>query len=215
MPDLTLNLNRSENAIYSRILCGCAYIMKYGLTSPELFLRRVHKRQAKKLRKKGVKMNARGYEYAVAENILHNLKILSSPLIPTALYTKLRQLLDIYGSEPRSAYVKGIFKDVKPANIFVLQALLKTMFLLGTFERPWQCHCGEKLEGNSLSNTMVALPITSYILREKCPSSGHWFVSWGQQASDVEVIKILIKHWKDVINCSFMPALKQAQLRTR
>ena len=159
-------------------------------------------------------MNSRGFEYAVAENILYNLKILSTPLIPPSLYIQLRQLLDIYGDEPRSTHIKDTFKELKPANIYVLQAMLKTMYLIGKFERSWQCPCGTRSEGNSLSSTMTALPITSYILREKCTSTGHWFVNWGQQASDVEVIKILINHWKDVINDSFMSALKSSQLNS-
>ena len=198
MADILLNLNCSEHAIYSKILSGCAYIIKYGLNSPELFLRRVHQRQARRLRKKGVNINEPGKEYAVAENILHNLKVLPSPLMPTNLYAKLRQLLDIYGDETRSKYLSEIFQETKPATLYVLQALLKTMHLLGTFERSWNCLCGKINGGNGLSATMVALPITSYVMREKCSTPGHWFVSWGQQASDVEVVKILIKHWQDL-----------------
>ena len=210
MTDVVLNLNCSQHAIYSRILSGCVYIIKYGLISPDLFLRRVHKRQAKRLRKRGVNINVSGFEYAVAENVLTDLKVLPVPLIPPGLYSPLRQLLDIYGSEARRKFISDTFKDANPANMYVLQALLKTVNLLALFEGSWKCSCGKIGEGNGLSWTMVALPITSYILREKCATSGHWFVSWGQMASDVEVVKILITHWKDIqtLCSSNLPIIK-------
>lgn len=198
MPDIVLNLNCSEHSIYSRILCGCIYIVKYGLNSSELFLRRVQKRQAKRLRKKGVNINAKGFEYATAENILYELKILPAPLIPASMYSKLRDLLDVYGEEPRSKLIRETLGNLPHAKLYVLQTLLKTMHLLQMFNEPWTCRCGRTHEGNGLSSTMVALPITSYILRENGRGPGHWFVSWGQQASDVQVVKILISHWEDV-----------------
>ena len=212
MTDVVLNLNCSEHAIYSRILSGCVYIIKYGLTSPEIFLRRVHKRQAKRLRKRGININVSGSEYAIAENILTDLKVLPAPLIPATLYSRLRQLLDIYGHDARSKFISEAFNSTStdPVNVYVLQALLKTMNLLATFENSWNCACGKMVEGNGSSWTMVALPITSYILREKCATSGHWFVSWGQMASDVEVIKILISHWRDIriVSPSVLPKIK-------
>ena len=212
MTDVVLNLNCSEHAIYSRILSGCVYIIKYGLTSPEIFLRRVHKRQAKRLRKRGININVSGSEYAIAENILTDLKVLPAPLIPAILYPRLRQLLDIYGHDARSKFISEAFNTTStdPVNVYVLQALLKTMNLLATFESSWNCACGKIVEGNGSSWTMVALPITSYILREKCVTSGHWFVSWGQMASDVEVIKILISHWRDIriVSPSVLPTIK-------
>ena len=205
MADILLNLNCSEHAIYSRILGGCVYIIKYGLNSPEIFLRRVHKRQAKRLRKKGVNINAPGLEYAVAENILHNLKVLPSPLIPAKLYRKLRQLLEIYGTETRSKFITELFRNTNVETLYVLQALFKTIDLLCNFESSWHCLCGKRSPGNGLTCTMASMPITSYIMREKCSQTpGHWFVGWGQQASDVEVIKILICHWQDLQTDSFM-----------
>ena len=218
MTDVVLNLNCSEHAIYSRILSGCVYIIKYGLTSPEIFLRRVHKRQAKRLRKRGININVSGSEYAIAENILTDLKVLPAPLIPATLYSRLRQLLDIYGHDARSKFISEAFNSTStdPVNVYVLQALLKTMNLLATFENSWNCACGKMVEGNGSSWTMVALPITSYILREKCATSGHWFVSWGQMASDVEVIKILISHWRDIriVSPSVLPTIKPALTST-
>lgn len=212
MTDVVLNLNCSEHAIYSRILSGCVYIIKYGLTSQDIFLRRVHKRQAKRLRKKGININVGGFEYAVAENILHDLKVLPSPLIPYGLYTNLRQLLDIYGSDARKTFISETFRTTNPENLYVLQALLKTMHLIETFENSWECPCGKNVDGSGMSLMMVSLPITSYILRERCASSGHWFVSWGQMASDVEVVKILITHWKDIKSLSSfnLPTIRPA-----
>ena len=111
MIDVLLNLNCSEHVIYSKILCGCVYIIKYGLNSSDIFIRHVHKRQAKRLRKKGININVPGYEHAVAENILHNLKILPSPLIPSHLYAKLCNLLNIDNIDSRRDHLLNIFKS--------------------------------------------------------------------------------------------------------
>ena len=205
-------LTCTDIPLYPKILNGCIYVVKYGLCSPEIFLRRVHKRQSKKLRKKGINLGTHGYEYAIAENILFNLKSLTTPLIPHHLYQKLRSILDIEKEEDKFNYIADIFQDVNEKQLYVIQVLLKTMYLLGTFQSEWNCsYCGKGNAGNGISVSMIALPVTSYILREKPLSGeGHWFLSWGQQASDIEVVKALVRNW-EAVSWSF-PELRNVQL---
>ena len=190
--------NKDEELI-NTIYYGCRYIIKFGLTSPELFLRRVTKRELKSIKKNGFCLETPKLEHAVSNIILRCLQNISEPLMETEKCLKIKKFISEDRISSSSEFVSSLFMEKNERND-TLKLLFKMIYMIFVFEEPWFCYlCRKELQGNQISQVAFVERLAPYILREK-PSSqpkGHWFYTWEKKPTDIDAMNFLIN------NCMF------------